>query len=33
MHSTPASITTIMWVAYNCVLRKIILENHIKIGT
>ncbi len=33
MHSTHASITTTMWVAYICTLWKIISKNHIKIET
>ncbi len=33
MHSSPAFITTIMWVAYICTLWKIIPKNHIRIKT
>jgi hypothetical protein len=33
MHSTFASITTTMWVAYICTLWKVIPEIHIKIET
>jgi hypothetical protein len=33
MHSTPASITTTMWVAYMCTLWKIMFKNYIRIET